>query len=168
MRKKIIPLLIVLLFGFVLADNITNYQVLSDVPLGTNLTISGKFLDDLNINTNIWCDYYALNSQGEKIYRLSSTKTDLKGNFFASLTINEPIFKRGNDYNALTICDQAEMKGQFTVSQRETIFNPLLFEFKWIFESENLFPILIVSVFILVIVFFHYSSHIYFYFENRK
>ena len=56
MRKKIIPLLIVLLFGFVLADNITNYQVLSDVPLGTNLTISGKFLDDLNINTNIWCD----------------------------------------------------------------------------------------------------------------
>lgn len=161
--KKIILLVIFLLFcNFTLADSIINYDVLSEVPLNNNLTISGKFLDDLNKNTNIYCDFYILNGVGKKIYRISSKKTDLKGNFYADLKITENYFKRGEIYTVLTICDQAEADANFFVTQKETIFNPLLYEFKWVTESGNVFPIILIGgfllFFIIIIVYLHRVS----------
>ena len=153
MKKIIILLILILVFSnFVLADTISNYNVSSEVPLEKNLTISGTFLDDLNQSTNILCDFYILNSDDEKIYRLSSERTDLKGNFYANLQITETIFSRGSDYNVLTICDQADAISEFTVIQRETIYNPLLYEFKYITAEGNLFPIFLIGGFLLLIV----------------
>ena len=152
--KKIFTLAIFfLLCNFVSADNIANYTVLDEVPLDKYVTISGTFLDDLNQNTNVLCDFYILNENGEKIYRLSSRRTDLKGNFYSTLQITEKNFSRGSDYNALTICDQAESIAEFSVIQRETVYNPLLYEFKWITEGGNVYPIVIIGGFILLIVF---------------
>lgn len=152
--KKIFSLLIFLLLcNFALADSIANYSVLEEVPLDKYVTISGTFFDDLNQNTNILCDFYIENEYGEKIYRLSSERTDLKGNFYANLQITEKTFKRGYDYNALTICDQAEAISGFSVIQRETIYNPLLYEFRYITAEGNMFPIFLIGGFLLLVVF---------------
>jgi hypothetical protein len=143
---------------------ITNYNASpSEVPLETELAISGTFVDDLNHSTNIICSYYITDQNGIKLYRMSDTRTDLQGNFFQKLRLTEPRFQRGEDYNALTICDQANATKQFLLGQREAVYHSTLWEFKWLTDPSNINPVfwfgLFAALLVVAILGIYYLSH---------
>ena len=142
--KKIIfaLLLFAILAGTASADIITNYEVYpAEVPLEQEVTISGIFVDDLNHSVNVICSHYITDSNGIKIHKMGDTRTGSQGEFFQKLRMTEPKFQRGEDYNALTICDQANATKQFLLGQREAVYHSTLWEFKWLTDPSNINPV---------------------------
>jgi hypothetical protein len=151
MRKKIFAATILLLLSFCYAS-ITNYSVTPQVNLGNEAIITGKYFNILK-TANVICSHYAIDSNtGQFIYRASDSTTDPTGFFYQKIKINEPKFKRGNDYNIMTKCGLDDATMQFTVVQRETVYNPLLWEFKWLTSGGNLNPVLWLALLGIIII----------------
>ncbi len=141
-----------LLISFGYASGITNYSVTPQVNLGNEAIITGKYFNILK-TANVICSHYAIDSNtGEFVYRASDSMTDPTGFFYQKIKINEPKFKRGQDYNILTRCALDDATQKFTVVQRETVYNPLLWEFKWLTSGGNLNPVIWIAGLAILII----------------
>lgn len=138
MRKTII-----LLFLVLFAVNVFSAQTISDlntntpVPLATTLAITGNY-NDSDSNSSVYCKFLILDSANRVIERLSDEKTFANGDFYAQRVLNEPLYKRGTDYNVSVDCVNANSSKAFTIGQRETIGHIAEEETKFVFERGNL------------------------------
>ena len=159
MNKILLSLFCFLMLGTYTyaTDLIGDYIVQpKNVPLNQELSISGVFIDDINDSANRICSFYITTQDGNAIYRLSDQITDLTGNFYAFLEITEPRLKRGETYYMKTICGDAEIQQDFTVENRETIFQPVVWDFKWITDLGNINPLIWIGggFFVVILIFF--------------
>lgn len=153
--KKI---LLVLFFGLLISQlvfaNITNYTIPSNISLNRNLTIYG--ISDGNSGT--LCSFYIfdLKDQNQVLIRLTDNYTDSAGSFYAEWEIKEPLFRRGSDYNALTVCGSSQESKTFQVIQKEDIafgITPeiIALNLKFFIDSNNSYSVVFLFVLILIV-----------------
>jgi len=134
------------------SDQIADFNVLEEVALGKDLTIQGKFIDDLNISDGRVCDFYIEDNTGLLIYRTSSVYTDSLGNFFQRTLISEPRYKRGDAYNLMVVCGDASERIEFTIVQKETAFHGLFWELEYFTSEENTLPVIFILFMLLLMI----------------
>lgn len=132
--KKVILLLLIcsLLSLFAMpafADSITNYTIKNQVPLNQNLTITGNFTADSNVNANVLCSFYLQDQYYTLIARADDQYTDSKGNFASIFKVTEPDFPRETSFRAKTVCGNAEAIETFTVMQKQEAIDIFGFKF---------------------------------------
>ena len=160
MKKIFLIISLIFLISNVLAtDSITNYLVPNNVALNQNLTIYGELTStDQNIN-NILCAFYIFDIKNtdlnQAIIRLTDQPTYTDGSFYTSITITEPLFRRGIDYNAITKCRSSEIGKVFSITQKEDIEfgiipQSLIMDFKFFVEPQNSLVVAILGFFFLI------------------
>jgi len=152
--------LLLILFLIILSSCVFSTQTITDIntnsPISLNniLTITGTYCDT-DLNTSIYCKFLIRDSDGLVVERLSDEKTFANGDFYAERTLNEPLYKRGQDYNVTVGCSNATSSTVFTVGQRETIGHTAEYETRFAFERGNLDSILFFgSLFLVIIIIF--------------
>ena len=123
MIKRIFLALIFLamLIQPVFSEEIANYNVPATIPLNQTLTIYGEYSE----GGNLLCAFFIFDADGDQnqaIIRLSDEYTFSDGSFYSELVLNEPKFRRGEDYNAVSKCGAAVASSIFYVEQKEDIF----------------------------------------------
>lgn len=141
-------------------DLIADYTVTQTVPLDNYIAISGTFVDDLNADSGVQCDFYF--SQGNtEIYRLTSENTDERGHFFSRARLTSTVFNIDEDYNVTTVCGTGTATSQITIAQRETPYQDIASWWLWLTNPETIFlPILItvLAFLIILVIYFIYSG----------
>jgi len=165
LKPAVILILLLLTLTSVNASFIGNYKVTDEVALGLELKISGTYIEDLNNNQNIYCEHRIQDLNGYEVYRASDSTTNLLGQFSKVIATTEPNFKRGETYNAITICDYTQISQQFTILQKEDLSHTLLWEFKYFTDVGNLYPIAFLFILLVLIIGVPYT--IYRWVNNR-
>lgn len=157
--KKIILFLGILLFASMAnADLIHDYSMPDTVPLDDYIAIAGTFVDDLNISTNVQCDFY-FSKDGIELYRFTSQNTDERGHFFIRAKLPSSIFQMNEDYNATTVCGNAVATKQIEISQRKTPYGDIASWWLWITNPETIFFPILIAIFVFLVVFVIYFIH---------
>ena len=152
--KKIV--LITVFFIFLLSfvsSAITDYRVPGNLPLNKTLTIYGVYSG----GADVVCSFFIFDivDQNQVIIRLSDEYTNSLGQFYSEYQVTEPLFRRGIDYNAVSVCGSDEIGSVFYVEQKEDVafgISPgmLRNDFAWWLDRDN--SLTIVTFFILVLV----------------
>jgi hypothetical protein len=166
MKKFLLIFFSIFLCSFVFSDSIENYRVLTQVPLNQNLTIYGEYHADVNVD--VLCAAYIFDIKNldvnVAVVRLKDQYTFSDGSFYNQIKIEEPLFQRGIDYNAITKCGTTETGAVFSVAQKEDIvagFTPASIsnDIRFWVDSNNqisaillLFGALVFAVFIALIL----------------
>jgi len=90
------------------------------IPLNENLTIYANYSGGDFSDTNSLCAFYILHN-GILVKRLTDEYLSIDGTVSAEYKLTEPLFRRGNDYNVLTKCVDANATSKFYVEQKEDI-----------------------------------------------
>lgn len=153
MKKAILAVSFLLMFSTCFAA-ITNYTVPEEVPLNNTLTIFGTYSG----GANQLCSFFLFDveDQNQAIIRLSDEYTNSLGEFYSEYQITEPLFRRGIDYNAVTVCGTDKVNQNFYVQQKEDIAFGITSEAirnEWAFwtDSENSLTV-VVTVFAIIVV----------------
>lgn len=144
MNMKIMLLLIIVIMlvactGGVFADTISNYSVPASVPLGNNVTATGLFEDSNGLKSGFLCSFYFFEQNtGVLVKRATDQYSTSTGRVtMAGFPINEPLFKRDQNYTLRTECGTTFADANFLVAQRESIAHTASQEFEFITEPEN-------------------------------
>lgn len=159
MKSMILLMALLIILPIGMSSFITEYKVTPEIPLGQEMQISGIYIDDLNLNKNIYCEYRVFDTNNYEVYRASDSTTDLLGRFSKKIVVSEPTFKRGTDYNAVTICKYTTVASQFSIIQKEDLSHSLLWEFKYFTDTGNLYPVLFLIIIIALIIGVPYTIH---------
>jgi len=152
MKKIILLMALLLVLPIAIGSSIVDYMVTPEIPLGQEIQISGIYIDDLNLNQNIYCEHRIIDGNNYEVYRASDSTTDLVGRFSKKIVVSEPIFKRGSDYNAVTTCKYTSVTAQFSIAQKEDISHSLLWEYKYLTDPANIFPILFIIIILVLCI----------------
>lgn len=119
LNKKIICVVIFLFFITAVHATITDYNVPTLIPLDRILSISGKISPP---TSGVVCSFLIYDTDNSLIFRLSDEKTVGNGIFASNhFVLTEPMFLRGNDYNAVTTCDTDVASKTFRVDNRQAL-----------------------------------------------
>ena len=155
MKRFLLILILIILSSCVFASqSITDLNTNSPIPLNDILTVTGNY-DDTDLNTSIYCKFLIRDSDNLVVERLSDEKTFANGDFYGERVLNEPLYKRGQDYNVTVGCANASSSVIFTVGQRETIGHVAEQETKYLVDRGNLDSVLFFGglFFIIIIIF---------------
>ena len=155
MNKLLLIFFLIVLSSSVFAtQTITDLNTNSPVPLNKTLTITGNFVDDASADS-IFCKFVVRDEDNKVVERLSDERTYANGDFYAQRVIDEPLYKRGQDYNVSVDCDTTNSTVLFTVGQRESIGHTAEQETLFAFDRGNLDSILFFGslIFVLIICF---------------
>lgn len=123
-RKAIAILALVLLSGSVFAESISNYTVSNSIPMHDTLTIYGVY-NNPDGNSGVLCAFYifdlANNDTNRALIRLNDQYTFSDGSFYNQINLQEPLFRTGLDYNAITKCNGIQIGKKFYIDQREDV-----------------------------------------------
>lgn len=142
------------------ADSITDYTIKETVPLNQNLTITGTFQADSNINANVLCSFYLQDQTYTLVARADDQYTDSKGNFASIFKITEPDFPREQSFRAKTVCGNAEAIETFTIEQKQEFIDIFgykiypqgaMLDTKYFMDKENTGIIVIIIATILIL-----------------
>lgn len=148
--NKIILAFLLLLFSSFSTAAITDYNVVSPIPLDQTLTISGKISPPIG---DVWCSFYITDINGNFFVRLTDEKTNAFGFFSTSYyKVTEPLLKRGFDYNATTLCGSDSATRSFRVDQLESFAHPLKEDFKFATARPNWEAIAKIGSIILIVL----------------
>ena len=155
MKNLLLVLFLIILSSCVFStQTITDINTNSPISLNNILTITGTYCDT-DLNTSIYCKFLIRDSDGLVVERLTDEKTFANGDFYAERTLNEPLYKRGQDYNVTVGCSNATSSTVFNVGQRESIGHTAEYETRFAFERGNLDSILFFgSLFLVIIIIF--------------
>jgi len=169
-KKIILFLALIFLFSFVSAESLSGVVVPSKVPLNESLIISGHYSGD-SVDGNILCSFriFDVYEDNRLIWRLSDEYTSADGFFNNSpFALNEPIFQRGKDYNAVVCCNIVCFDQNFYVGQKEDLAfgktaGSLIMDFAFLSDSNNSYVwfLGLLMLFFLLYIFFTVKS-IYF------
>ena len=132
-------------------QTITDLNTNSPVPLNQTLTITGNY-DDTDLNTSVFCKFVIRDENNKVVERLSDERTYSNGDFYAQRVLNEPLYKRGQDYNVSVDCEMVNSTVLFTVDQRESIGHTAEYETRFVFDRGNLDSILFFGIIILGLI----------------
>lgn len=132
-------------------QTISDLNTNSPVPLSNIMTITGTYADT-DSNASVFCKFVIRDEAGLVVERLSDERTFPNGDFYAERTINEPLYKRGQDYNVSVDCQNARSTVLFTVDQRESIGHTAEYETRYAFDRGNLDSILFFGIVILGLI----------------
>jgi len=166
MKKTVLLFFLIILGSCVFAtQTITDLNTNSPVPLSQTLTITGNYTDT-DSSESIWCKFVIRDENNRVVERLSDERTYSNGDFYAQRVLNEPLYKRGQDYNVSVDCQNANSSVLFTVDQRESIGHTAEYETRFVFDRGNLDSILFFGIIIfgLIIAF----SVFIFWFKRAK
>ena len=154
-----IGLLLFLFASQVTADSIENYLVPTSVPLNTNITIYGDYVNAGGTIDGILCAFYIFDIENtdvnKAVIRLTDQYTFTDGSVYTEFQLTEPVFRRGIDYNAVTKCGTTEIGQTFQVTQKEDIVFGITEEMIqkdlrfWI-DPENSLTVVLLLGFIIV------------------
>lgn len=156
MKKALFLVFLIIFSSFAFADSISNYRVSPSIPLNQNLTIYGVYSG----GQDILCAFYVFDNSAmdynKTIIRLNDNYTFSDGSFYNELKIEEPLFKRGIDYNAVAKCGTTEIGSIFSVAQKEEIvagFSPdsIASDFRFWIDSDNQISVILLLFGALVI-----------------
>ncbi len=151
MKKKILLLvLFCLIFPYTSADNISNYVIRDSVPLGQTLTIKGDYNADNKADVLCAFIIFDTNSPAKAMKRLTDQYTFSDGFFYTEFLVNEPLLKRGIDYNVITKCGTAQADAIFTVGQVETIEETAYQWWLYMWLPENILTVAVVFILFLL------------------
>lgn len=145
-------LLVLFLFvgGVFAADSITEYIVPSSVSLGQSISATGI----TDVVAGELCDFYFFDSGMVLVDRATAEYVASGGRFaMSNFVINEPTFKRDQNYTLRTECGDTFADANFTVLQREGIGRVGQQEFSFLTMDENISTLLIWGFFLLIILF---------------
>lgn len=129
-------LIIFLLAPIVSAATISNYSVSPSVRLGEKVSVFGTFDDG---NTFILCRFIVYSTDTNvPIDRWTDEFTFSDGTFYAEKTMLEPPYYRGDDFNLVTTCGDAQEDAVFTVGQPVSLAQPIQSNWEYFFDSSNL------------------------------
>jgi len=141
-------------------DLIADYTVTTPVPLDGFIAISGTFVDDLNQDSGVQCDFY-FSQNNIELYRLSSENTDEGGHFFSRAQLPSTVFNIDENYVATTVCGTGTAISQITISQRETPYADIASWWLWLTNPETIFlPFLIIGLAFIIgmVIWFVYGA----------
>lgn len=131
---------------------ITNYEVPQSINLHDTLTITGKYSA-----ADTLCSFILFNTDTPRraIIRLSDQYSFSDGTFYAEYVINEPLFRRFNDFNAVTTCGTDTVSQVFTVGQKEDIAfginsTAMVNDFAFFLDQDSSLTLVIFGVVFLV------------------
>lgn len=131
------------------SDSIVDYTISSEVPLNQFVTVTGAFIDTNSNNAGQLCSFYLKTLDGVLVDRADDQYTDSTGVFAMRFKVNEPYFKRDNNYSVFTVCGDANTSSNFAVMQRETIAEPASQEFEYITNPINLDTVFVWAIIII-------------------
>ena len=155
MKKFFIVLFLVLLSANIFAtQTITDLNTNSPIPLDKTFTVTGNY-SDTDSNSSVFCKFLILDSDNKIVERLSDERTFPNGDFYSQRTLNEPLYKRGQDYNVLVDCETASDSILFSLEQRESIGHTAEYETRFAFDRGNLDSMLFFGglIFAIIIIF---------------
>jgi len=152
MKNLLIVLFLIIFSSCVFStQTITDLNTNSPIPLNNILTITGTY-SDTESDLSIYCKFLIKDSDDLVVERLSDEKVFANGDFYAERTLNEPLYKRGQDYNVSVGCSNASSSTVFNVGQRETIGHTAEYETRFVFDRGNLDAFLFFGGLFLVLI----------------
>jgi hypothetical protein len=129
---------------------ISDYNVASPLPIGYNLTAIGKVS---TVPSDGVCSFSVVDDKNNIVWLLSDEKVSSQGLFRTNyLKLEEPLFKRGYDYNLHVYCGSDFASKRFSIIQRESIAYAVKQEFNFITQRGNFDAVLVVGGAIVFIV----------------
>lgn len=149
-RKKLRDLLnkssLFIFFVFLMSFSssaIIDYNVASPVPIGYNLTAIGRVSI---VPADGICSFSIVDDKNNIVWIPSDEKVSSQGLFRTNyLKLEEPLFKRGFDYNLHVYCGSDFASKKFSIIQRESIAYAIKQEFNFITQRGNFDAVLIVG-----------------------
>lgn len=136
-KKHLFLLPLLLLFTIpIFASTISNLSIPSTVRLNEKVSVSGTFDDG---NQFILCRFLVYDSStGFSVDRWSDEYTFSNGTFYAEKVLTEPPYYRGDDFNIVVTCGNAQADGVFTAGQPVSIAQPIQSNWEYFFNQNNL------------------------------
>jgi len=132
----LISLVICAIAPLVSAATISSYAVSPTVRLGEKVSVFGTFDDG---NTFILCRFIVYSTDTNvPIDRWTDEFTFSNGTFYAEKVMLEPPYYRGDDFNLVTTCGDAQEDAVFTVGQPVSIAQPIQSNWEYFFNQNNL------------------------------
>ena len=116
---------------------ITDLKIPMAVRLGENLTVSGN-----HGTAQILCKVVILDSNDFAVERLSDEYTFSDGTFYFQRQLTEPPYYRGDDFNVNITCGSDKTFQIFNVTQRLSLTHIAQQELDFIFDENNLAPLM--------------------------
>lgn len=155
MKKILMLAVLICLASLVSADMLTELNIPTEIHLGETITIFGVFSDTSGNDANVLCSFYILDANAKLVERPDDEFTDGTGRFSSSsLTLKQPPFFQGTDYNVAVVCDTAVDSRTFEAQNfRDVAFN-FFTAFEWTFLEKNRDTFFIFIVFAAIFVVF--------------
>ena len=148
---------------FTQANTVSDVRISPNIPLGSQLTVYAKY-SDVNKVGNVVCSFYVFDTNNNQplITRLSDEYTAADGTITSTpITLNEPLFRRGADYNVVILCNTAINPGGgvFHVGQKEDVAfgirtESMIWDFAFWTDPENSVTAAFFGILIIVVLVF--------------
>ncbi len=150
--KKLLLIFVVLLFATSIfsTKTISDVNVNTPVPLGEFLTVRGNYINTDN-NRSVFCKFLMKN-EGIVVERLTDERTFANGDFYAQRKLQEPIYKRDNNYTIKITCETTSQDANFIVAQRTSIEHIAQQEALFLFQRGNMDAIMQIGIAVLFFV----------------
>jgi len=151
MKKLVLFLLLLFCTTAFATQTISDLNTNSPIPLNQTLAITGNY-DDTDSNVSVFCKFVIRDESNLVVERLTDEKTFSNGDFYAQRVLDEPLYKRGTDYNISVDCASANSTVLFTLDQRESIGHTAEYETRFAFDRGNLDSILFFGIIIFALI----------------